>query len=110
MQEIWAVQQNADFAEGRGPMIPKWLFTHFDVARDFVEIAIARGPYGEDLRIGDSLATQQHWYRIKSMRLFSSIDQTEEYKKKMEKAAQEAIRAKALAKLTPEERAALGYT
>lgn len=87
MKMIYAAQQNADTTEGRGPMVTFAYFTNEKSAKEAVK---GRGVMG----YGDG--------EVKVIPLYDSIED-------WRKGEKEETKRRALAKLTPEEKASLGY-
>lgn len=102
MKKVYIVMKNADFTEGRGPMLFDCAFEH---GKDAVEyVSFQEGIYGSPQLV--QMNTYGHYayangYLIDEVVVHQSIDAME--------AAQVALqRQKALAKLTEEEKKLLG--
>lgn len=103
MNRIYIVLKNADFTEGRGPMVFHNAFTTPALACDYVRVQ--EGIYGskqevEVVREKDVYA-RGNGYDILESPLYSSLDQVLTFEK-------EILKAQALAKLSAAERKALG--
>lgn len=102
MQKVYVVMRNADFTEGRGPMLMHSLWLRGPEAVKFVESQ--DGIYGSPQRV--EMGKYGHYasangFQIDEKQIFVTLS---EY----EATADEAVRAAALAKLSPKEKAVLG--
>ena len=102
MKNIYVVLKNADFTEGRGPMLFDSVWENGDDAINYV--SDQPGIYGSKQHIELNkygFYAYANGYQIKEIPLFETYEGMEEIQK-------EKTRQQALAKLTKEEKEALG--
>jgi len=90
MRTVWLAQENADLTEGRGPMVTKGaFFCKEDAERAAANLKRVYGfGHGEVAR--------------EPLEVWNSFEEWQQHN-------DNAVRSRALAKLTPEEREALGF-
>lgn len=76
MESVFAVLKNADFTEGRGPMLLHKIFSSYEAASDY--IMAQPGIYGSKQGIDISLSKVNDWwyngYQVKQMDVLDSFD------------------------------------
>jgi hypothetical protein len=95
---IYCVLMNADFTEGRGPMLLHKVFDTRDAAHRY--IMSQAGIFGSEQKY-DKKYDSYNGYDIKELPVYTEADKPEEM-------AREERRQKALAKLSQSDREALG--
>jgi hypothetical protein len=97
MITIHIVRKNADSTEGSGPMVPIKYITDYEAAVAYVEAQ--PDPYG---RVRSWNANRYGDLSLEEVPVFESLDEIDDY-------AAIDIKAQALAKLTEQEKRALGF-
>jgi len=103
MQFVFVVTKNTDFTEGRGPMMLHKVFASFDDAHKYIQDqeGIFGSAQSKAADYGDKVTTWSYnGYGIKKMQIMTYETAHEDYQKQLKQTA--------LAKLTDEEKIALG--